>query len=579
MIRWLSSPRLSLPVLGCWAILASHGVSGAVETGDAAVVVYNVRSQDSQRVAKHYAEQRAVPPVQVLGLDLPLTEEISRAEFRIGLQEPLFKWLVAQGLFSLSSAQAETQSINEAPRVVAARIRYAVLCFGMPLKIRADPLLVEDVPPGVPTELHRNEAAVDSELVWLPRLLQKPPLAGLQTNPVYRATQPALLHPTNGILLVARLDGPDANIACGLVDKALEAERDGLWGRAYVDLRGLREGTYKLGDDVLRGAALACAKAGYDVAVDLAPATLPPEYPLSQVAIYAGWYAGNACGPFARERVEFMPGAFAYHLHSFSAATLRSTNAHWVGPFLAKGATVTLGSVYEPYLAGTSDAGTLLRHWLLEGFSFGEAAWSAEYGLSWQTTVIGDPLYRPFRESLETRLAALEQRADPRVAWAYAMQTDQQVGAGRPLAGAIYALRKLPLTRTNAVLSEKLGDLLRLQRSNAEALAAYQAALQAQPTPQQTVRLLFATADLQVALGDDAGALGSLKKLLAAAPVYGEVLSFRERLLGLAIRTGDPDLTRECQAAVRRLSGAVSNGTNAVPPAVEKRPEPASAGP
>jgi hypothetical protein len=30
------------------------------------------------------------------------------------------------------------------------------------------------------------------------------------------------------------------------------------------------------------------------------------------------------------------------------------------------------------------------------GYTFGEAAWAAQPVLSWQTTVIGDPLYRPF---------------------------------------------------------------------------------------------------------------------------------------------------------------------------------------
>jgi uncharacterized protein (TIGR03790 family) len=177
-----------------------------------------------------------------------------------------------------------------------------------------------------------------------------------------------------------------------LVDKALEAERDGLWGRAYVDMRGIKEGSLKIGEDLMHGAAQACSAMGYEVVVDLAPATFGLEYPLSHVAVYAGWYAGNACGPFTRPAVEFMPGAFAYHLHSFSAATLRSTTAHWAGPLLAKGATITLGSVYEPYLSGTSDVSTLLRNLLLLGFSFGEAAWSAEFGFSWQTTVVGDPL-------------------------------------------------------------------------------------------------------------------------------------------------------------------------------------------
>ena len=47
---------------------------------------------------------------------------------------------------------------------------------------------------------------------------------------------------------------------------------------------------------------------------------------MSQIAIYCGWYDENVSGPFTLPKVEFMPGAFAYHLHSFSAATLRSAN-------------------------------------------------------------------------------------------------------------------------------------------------------------------------------------------------------------------------------------------------------------
>ena len=62
---------------------------------------------------------------------------------------------------------------------------------------------------------------------------------------------------------------------------------------------------------------------------------------------------------------------------------------------------------------------TLLRNWLLLGFSFGEAAWTAEFGFSWQTTVVGDPLYRPWAVSLEARLRDLEQRSDPRVECGY----------------------------------------------------------------------------------------------------------------------------------------------------------------
>ena len=115
------------------------------------------------------------------------------------------------------------------------------------------------LPNDIKPELHRNEAAVDSELAWLPMVKTHVALAGPLRNWVYGATNTALLNPTNGILLVARLDGPSADIAKGLVDKALEAERDGLWGRAYFDMRGLpKTDSYYPGDEWIQEGAEIC---------------------------------------------------------------------------------------------------------------------------------------------------------------------------------------------------------------------------------------------------------------------------------------------------------------------------------
>src|SRR5207342_2569310 len=143
--------------------------------------------------------------------------------------------------------------------------------------------------------------------------------------------------------------------------------------------------------------------------MDDQPATFPVAYPLSQIAIYAGWYQGEVCGPFVRSTVEFMPGAIAYHLHSFNATSIRTPSQHWVGPLLAKGATITMGSVNEPYLQGTPDLAVFFSRLFINGFSFGEAAYCCQAWLSWQNTMIGDPLYRPAcrnPERLHNRLAA-----------------------------------------------------------------------------------------------------------------------------------------------------------------------------
>ena len=331
--------------------------------GDEVVVIYNTHVPESKAVADYYARMRQVPEKQIYGFALTPNEEMSRAEFRDSLQMPLVEKLEADGLWKFAKrivTATNSGLMHVEYRVAASKIRYAVLCYGVPLKIAADPNLHELAADNMRPEFRRNEAAVDSELAWLPLSKNDMPLAGPLPNWVYGATNTALLNPTNGILLVARLDGPSPEIARGLVDKALAAERDGLWGRAYFDERGISEPGYKLGDEWISVAAKICREIGLETTVDKNPATFPADFPMSQIAIYAGWYANDADGPFALPKVEFMPGAFAYHLHSFSAATLRSTTQNWCGPLLAKGATCTMGCVYEPYLSCTPNVAAFL---------------------------------------------------------------------------------------------------------------------------------------------------------------------------------------------------------------------------
>ena len=75
---------------------------------------------------------------------------------------------------------------------------------------------------------------------------------------------------------------------------------------------------------------------------------------------------------------------------------MRSTTQNWVGPLIAHGADATMGCVYEPYLALTPHVDIFTRR-LLDGDSFAEAAYACQPGLSWMTTVVGDPLYQPFQ--------------------------------------------------------------------------------------------------------------------------------------------------------------------------------------
>ena len=504
--------------------------------GDEVVVIYNSRVPASKAVADHYAAARQVPAKQIFGFALTTNEIITRADFTDFLQKPLAEKLAATGLWKFGNAEIPAtgnQPAHTEDRVVASKIRYAVLCYGVPLKIAPGSVAEAAADKIMKTEFRRDEAAVDSELVWLPLIKMNVLLAGPLPNLFYTCTNRTLLTPLNGILLVSRLDGPTPEIASGLVDKALAAESNGLWGRAYIDTRNLQTNdAYYPGDVWLRESAKICRAQGFDVTVDTNADTLPEAYPLSHVAIYAGWYDADVSGPFKRPHVEFMPGAFAYHLHSFSADTVRSATNYWCGPLLAKGATCTMGCVYEPYLQFTPNVAFFLESFG-DGYTFGEAAWASQLALSWQTTVIGDPLYQPFKKSPTELHAQLARTKNPLIEWSFErlVNLDLVHGAREPQLEKF--LEDLPATATSAVLTEKLAGLYDSLGKPSSAIAAWQNALKLNPSPQQRVRLRSILAEKLLAQGREVDAMENWRQFIAEAPDYPGKSAVEEKLKSL----------------------------------------------
>ncbi len=484
--------------LGCLlSLLAILGLPLATHAqpnpGDEVFVVYNSASPESKEVADHYAALRHIPPGQILGLALPTTDNFTRADFRDRLQLPVLQTLEDRKLFQFQSdivpaTASKPGQINY--RLIQSKIRYLVFCYGVPFRIIKDANLKEPGEDDVKSELRGNEAAVDSEMALLPISKNGYRLFGPFPNPVYGNTNTALIHPTNGVLITARLDGPSSVIAKALVDKAMDAETNGLWGRAYFDARGFTNTNYKTGDDWIRSAAATTRRMGFETFLDDKPELLPAWFPLSQVAFYAGWWTEQVNGPFTQPKVEFMPGAIAYHLHSFGGVAIRSSTQNWVGPLLAKGATATMGSVQEPYLLGTPNLSVFFSR-ILSRYSFGEAAYASQIMLSWQTTVVGDPLYRPFGIAPGALHENLKRRESPLIEWSHLRAVNLNQATGTPTMELIKYLEELPLTKRSAVLLEKLGDL-NLERKEYNAAAAnYEDALKQSPSPMQTLRLLL----------------------------------------------------------------------------------------
>lgn len=503
--------------------------------GDQVVVIYNQNVPSSKDVADYYAKMRDVPSRQVWGFPLPDSENISRDEFKSELQLPLAEKLESAGLWKFGETTiqgADGVPVRFIRCVTASKIRYAVLCYGVPLRVTADPNIREPENKAVPDLFQGNGASVDSELAWLPLIENDERLSGPMPNRLYGCTNVALLDPTNGILLVARLDGPGPDIAMGLVKKSIEAEKDGLWGRSYFDARGITEGGYKLGDEWMLGSAEICRDEGFDPIVDTNPATFQPDFPMSQIAIYAGWYSEDADGPFAQPTVEFMPGAFAYHLHSYSAATLRSTTEHWCGPLLAKGATCTMGCVDEPSVQFTPNVEAFLARWI-EGFTFGQAAWAAQRALSWQTTVIGDPLYRPFGKSPPKVLERLERTHSPNLQWYYwRVANFVQAKGVAPFEVENY-LENLPTTDTSAVLTEKLADLCDLQGKPESAIEFYKRALMLNPSPEQRIQIRLALASELLGQNQTSKAIADYRAIIDESPGYPGNASISNRIAAL----------------------------------------------
>jgi uncharacterized protein (TIGR03790 family) len=197
--------------------------------------------------------------------------------------------------------------------------------------------------------------------------------------------------------MVSRLDGPDHRIATGLVDKAIEAEKTGLKGVAYIDSRGImRNDMFGHFDQSLRDLAILTGLRTEIPVKEERTAKLFAPGTCRQTAIYCGWYSLKKYV----DAFEFVDGAIGYHIASFEALNLRDPNSRqWCPSMLRDGITATLGAVSEPYLHSFPEPRAFFAE-LYQGHCLVEAYYRTKPFNSWQLLLIGDPLYKPFKKNL-----------------------------------------------------------------------------------------------------------------------------------------------------------------------------------
>lgn len=539
-IRWGASAALL-----AFALTAGLNAS---ELADRVILLANSSMPDSVSVAQHYARVRSVPMANVIALPMPTSETITWKQFVGSIWEPLEAELVKRGWIDAIGMDLVDAIGRRKYAVSGHRIAALVTCWGVPLRIENDPALFTEFKPYTDhPEFRTNQGAVDSELSLLARP-EYPINAGVP-NPLFNNPEP-----TDGqrqmVVEVSRLDGPTPADAMALVDQAVQAERDGLLGRAYVDLAGPAE----KGNLWLQGTAQQIMALGFDVSVGHGPATVPETARFDAPVLYFGWYASDLNGPFLLPGFRFPPGAIAVHMHSFSAHTLRSRTEGWCGPLVSRGVTATLGNVYEPYLEFMHRP-DLFFEALSRGANLVDAAYYALPTLSWQSIVIGDPLYHPFVVPLSAQLKALAQLPPQLAGYAVIRKMDQLDSDNQKDASIEMGKQEMKEV-PNLALALALADRLSAAGLTSESVWMLKDAVESAPTASSNWELIREAAEFLSERGRSAEAIDMFRKLFEIDQIpKTSRLQWLAEGYAVALDAGDSSQASQWKDEYRSLGG------------------------
>lgn len=386
-------------------ILGRMTVAPALEPENV-FVVSNRNMPDSQRIAEHYLVMRSVPKRNHLALDLPASEEMTRADYQAKLLKPLQRALYLRRSDVKVLLMIYGVPLRVGPRLQTEEDKQTEEKLKEELKAK-DPSRDLSATVQLQDRLHRvsaaeSQAAVDSELMllWWPDY----PLSRWLVNPLYFACPEEHRQSLPEVVMTARIDGPSPEIALRLINDAVAVEARGLKGRVYVDARGIpfdaetpgENGTGYAGyDQSFREAADILTSAKLHVTLNDQPELFQPGS-CRNCAIYTGWYSLANYVPAC----EFVQGAVAWHLASSEAVTLRNPDSKvWCPNLLKDGAAVTLGPVAEPYTIGFPKPAEFFGFLATGKYTVVECYAKTIVLTSWMGVLIGDPLYNPFAKT------------------------------------------------------------------------------------------------------------------------------------------------------------------------------------
>jgi uncharacterized protein (TIGR03790 family) len=202
--------------------------------------------------------------------------------------------------------------------------------------------------------------------------------------------------------MVSRVDAPTPELAKELVSTSIVVEAKGLTGAVAIDVgysngknrKAENEKLYFAYDDSLTALAkLVQDKTRLSLVLDTGPNVITKGSGKG-IALYCGWYSLRAyVSPGS-----FNPGAVGYHIASFELAGLHGVNeTGWVHGLMTDGVVGSLGPVAEPYLHSFPLPDQFFPLLMTGNLTLAETYWKTQTTASWMQTLVGDPLYNPYK--------------------------------------------------------------------------------------------------------------------------------------------------------------------------------------
>ncbi len=404
---------------------------------DEILVVYNSRHIDSINLAFEYKEKRGIPEQNMFNIVSSSFYRISRETYDTAIKEPIEEYLEEQHLKDkilcillmyrvplIIDDRDKDKRIKKIEQELS-DLKNRLIQLREDTKIQEANAKIKQLEKELTkTQKERRDASVDSELCLL---FQKYPLNMWRSNPYFIGRKKTLPHFDNSfqMYMVARLDAPHPSIVSRVIRETIEAEQTGLFGNAYIDTRGYNKpnatSAYEAMDNLLLQTGDLLEKKGINTIVEKTSSLFGKDA-CPNTAIYWGWYALSDF----RDSFTFVPGAIAVHIASIECHALHSSDKYWCPNLLKKGASVTIGPVNEPYLNAFPNP-VIFMSVLFEGFSLAEAYFASQPLLSWQMVLVGDPLYRPYKNGIplsppkqsdnDSSSTTKEKDTDPESSW------------------------------------------------------------------------------------------------------------------------------------------------------------------